>query len=218
MSKLLWDQVGERLYETGVEQCVLFAMDATGAYTAGVAWNGITNVTHSPDGGDEQAIYADDLKYLSLYSAENFKGKIEAFMYPDEFAICDGSVDLAVGMKAGQQTRRGFGLAYITKIGNDVLEDQYGQKLHIVYNAKVSPSDKSYQTINETPEAMTLSWDFSTTPIPVTGHKPTAHVEIDSTVTTPEKFQSILDIIQGTDVLTSKMPTIEELITILNAV
>ena len=182
MAKLVWDSTGEHLYETGVRKGVLYLLDEEeGNYPEGVAWNGLTAVTESPSGAEATAIYADDIKYLNLYSAEEFGATIEAYTYPDEFAQCDGSAELVTGAEIGQQSRKTFGLCYRTAVGNDVSAEDYGYKIHIIYGCKASPSEKAYQTINDSPEAITFSWELSTTPVAVTGFKPTATVVIDST-------------------------------------
>ena len=182
--KLSWDNSGERLYETGVKNGVLYVQNA-GKYPKGVAWNGLTAVTESPSGAEATPLYADDIKYLELTSEEEFGGTIEAYTYPDEFAECDGSAELATGVKISQQKRKAFGLAYRTTIGNDEDGNDHGYKLHLVYGCKAAPSEKAYATINDSPEAITFSWEFTTTPVAVTGHKPTAHIEIDSTKADP---------------------------------
>jgi hypothetical protein len=181
MSKLTWDQTGEKIYETGVKQVVLYTQQAGGTYDKGVAWNGCTAITESPSGAEATALYADDIKYLNLVSAEEFGATIEAYTYPDEFAECDGSAALAEGVYIGQQTRKTFGLCYRTTVGNDTQTNGYGYKLHIIYGALAAPSEKGYSTINDSPEAITFSWEVSTTPVAVTGHKPTASIVIDST-------------------------------------
>lgn len=178
--KLSWDNSGERLYETGVKNGVLYVQNA-GRYPKGVAWNGLTAVTESPSGAEATPLYADDIKYVELTSEEEFGGTIEAYTYPDEFAECDGSAELVQGVKIGQQKRKAFGLVYKTTIGNDEDGNDHGYKLHLVYGCKAAPSEKSYATINDSPEAITFSWEFTTTPVAVAGHKPTAHIEIDST-------------------------------------
>lgn len=180
MSVLTWDQTGERLYETGVKKGVLY-VQTSGTYPAGVAWNGLTAVTESPSGAEATALYADDIKYLELISKEEFGGTIEAYTYPDEFAACDGSAALVEGVMLGQQSRSAFGLCYRTTIGNDSEGEAHGYKLHLVYGCKASPSEKAYATINDSPEAITFSWEFTTTPVDVTGFQPTSHIEIDST-------------------------------------
>lgn len=196
MSKLTWDNAGERLYETGVKQAALYVQES-GAYPKGVAWNGITAVTESPSGAEATALYADDTKYLSLVSAEEFGATIEAYMYPDEFAECDGSASIATGVTIGQQKRKTFGLAYKTTLGNDVESNDYGYKLHLIYGALAAPSEKSYATINDSPEAITFSWEVTTTPVNVTGHKPTALITIDSTKVDKKKLAALEEILYG---------------------
>ena len=198
MSRLVWDKTGERLYETGVKNGVLY-IPASGVYSKGVAWNGLTAVTESPSGAEATALYADDIKYLSLMSTEEFGATIEAYTYPDEFAECDGSADIADGVTIGQQTRKTFGLCYKTTIGNDVDGNGYGYKLHIIYGALASPSEKAYATINDSPEAITFSWEITTTPVNVTGAKPTASLVIDSTKADPTKLAALEDILSGKD-------------------
>lgn len=199
MSKLVWDKTGERLYETGVKQGVLYPMDAKGTYPKGVPWNGLTNVTESPSGAEATALYADDIKYLNLMSNEEFGGTIEAYTYPDEFAECDGSASIATGVYIGQQARKTFGFCYCTTIGNDVESNAHGYKLHLVYGALASPSEKAYATINDSPEAITFSWEFSTTPVNVTGFKPTACLTIDSTKVDAKKLAALEKILYGDD-------------------
>ena len=224
MEKLSWDNVGERQYETGTSKGVLFVQNALGVYGAGVAWSGLVSVKQSPDGAEETPIYADNIKYLSMFSAENFKGTIDAFTYPEEFAACDGSAEIveASGVYAGQQERMPFGLAYSTVIGNDTLGNSYGEKIHLIYNAKVSPSERSYETINETPAAITFSWGFTTVPVSVDGvpaiKRPTAYITIDSTKVLPAKFTAIKELLYGNGTLASKLPTIAELVTLISAV
>lgn len=180
MAKLTWDDVGKKFYETGVDHGVLYPMDESGMYPKGVAWNGLTAVNETPSGAESNPQYADNIKYLDLTSAEEFGGTIEAFTYPDEFAECDGSVEAKPGIMIGQQSRKAFGMCYRTKVGNDIEGDEHGYKLHLVYGAKVTPSERNYTTVNDSPEAITFSWEFSTTPTPVTGHKPTSCITIDS--------------------------------------
>ena len=199
MSKLVWDKTGERLYETGVKQGVLYPMDEKGTYPKGVPWNGLTNVTESPSGAEATALYADDIKYLNLMSNEEFGGTIEAYTYPDEFAECDGSASIATGVYIGQQPRKTFGFCYRTTLGNDVESNAHGYKLHLVYGALASPSEKAYSTINDNPEAVTFSWEFSTTPVNVTGFKPTACLTIDSTKVGAEKLAALEKILYGDD-------------------
>lgn len=181
MSKLVWDLTGERLYETGVKNGVLYPMTDAGAYDAGVAWNGLTAVTESPSGAEATALYADDMKYLNLYSAEELGGTIEAYMYPPEFAKCNGEEEFASGVTIGQQKRSAFGLCYRTVVGNDVSSNDYGYKLHLIYGAMASPSERAYASVNDSPEAITFSWEFTTTPVAVDGFKPTSLITIDST-------------------------------------
>lgn len=181
MSKLVWDKTSERLYETGVKQGVLYPLASTGSYDTGVAWNGLISVTESPSGAEVTALYADDIKYLNLMSNEEFGGTIEAYTYPDEFKDCNGESDLVAGVSLGQQARKTFGLSYKTTVGNDVDGNAHGYKIHLVYGALASPSEKAYSTINDSPEAITFSWEFTTTPVEVDGFKPTASITIDST-------------------------------------
>ena len=181
MAKLVWDKTGERFYETGVKNGVLYVQGEDGNYGEGVAWNGLTAVTESPSGAEKTPLYADDIKYLELMSAEEFGATIEAYTYPDEFGACDGSADLAEGVTIGQQARKSFGLCYKTVVGNDVKGNDLGYKIHIIYGAKAAPSEKAYATINDSPEAITFSWEVTTTPVEVEGFKPTASVVIDST-------------------------------------
>lgn len=191
MSKITWDAAGERLYETGVKNGVLYAKDDKGEYGKGVAWNGLTAVTESPSGAEASPLYADDIKYLNLISAEEFGGTIEAYMYPDEFKACNGEAELAVGVTIGQQTRRAFGFCYRTTIGNDTEGTEHGYKLHIVYEAMAAVSEKAYASINDSPEAITFSWEFTTTPVNVEGFKPTACITIDSTKVDDTKLKAL---------------------------
>lgn len=187
MSAIVWDATGSRYYETGVSHGVLYPQNTDGTYANGVAWNGLTGVTESPDGAEPNDLYADNIKYASIRSAETFGATIEAYTYPDEFAECDGSAALATGVYVGQQSRKPFAFSYRTEVGNDTAtESDDGYKLHIIYNATASPSEKSYETINDSPDAITLSWEISTTPVPVTGYKPTAQIVIDSTKLTTQ--------------------------------
>lgn len=196
-----WDKAGAHFYETGISRGVLYPINATktgdNKYGDGVEWNGLTSVSESPEGAEVSAIYADNIKYLNLMSAEDFKGTIEAYTYPDEFAECDGSAELLEGVKIGQQPRKIFGLCYRTEIGNDETSEK-GYKLHLVYNCLASPSERSYETINDSPEAITFSWEFSTTPVTVKGHKATAVVTIDSTKLTPAKLTALENALYGT--------------------
>lgn len=181
MSRLTWDKTGERYYETGVKQGVLYPIQTDGKYSKGVAWNGLTAITESPSGAEATALYADDIKYLNLISNEEFGATIEAYTYPDEFAECDGSAALAEGVMIGQQKRKTFGLCYKTTVGNDTDSNDYGYKLHLIYGCLAAPSEKAYNTINDSPEAITFSWEVSTTPVNVAGFKPTSQITIDST-------------------------------------
>lgn len=218
MPRLVWDKTGERYYETGVKQGVLYPIDNQGTYPNGVAWNGLTNVTESPSGAEATALYADDIKYLNLISTEEFGGTIEAYTYPDEFAECDGSASLATGVYIGQQPRKTFGLCYRTTVGNDVDNNNYGYKLHLVYGALASPSEKAYATINDSPEAITFSWEFSTTPVNVTGFKPTACITIDSTKVDAEKLTALEKILYGDDETEARLPLPDEVAQVMATV
>lgn len=215
MAKIVWDESGKRLYETGVKNGVLYLQDENGAYNKGVAWNGLTAVTESPSGAEATPLYADDIKYLELFSAEEFGATIEAYTYPEEFEACDGSASLGTGVTIGQQDRKTFGLCYRTVLGNDVKSNEYGYKLHLIYGAKAAPSEKGYQTINDSPEAITFSWEVTTTPVNVEGFKPTASVTIDSTKINPEKLKKIEDMLYGEGATDAKLPLPDELKTIL---
>lgn len=210
MSKLVWDQSGERFYETGVKNGVLYIPTA-GVYSKGVAWNGLTAVTESPSGAEATALYADDIKYLSLMSAEEFGATIEAYTYPEEFAECDGSVSLAAGVSIGQQARKTFGLSYKTTIGNDVDGNEHGYKLHLIYGCLAAPSEKAYATINDSPEAITFSWEVTTTPVNVTGHKPTACITIDSTKADPTKLATLEAKLYGSATEEPSLPLPDEI-------
>ena len=199
MSKLVWDKTGERYYETGVKNGVLYPIQSNGTYSKGVAWNGLTAVTESPSGAENTPLYADDIKYLNLVSAEEFGATVEAYTYPDEFAECDGSASIADGVMIGQQARKIFGMSYKTTVGNDVDGNSHGYKLHLIYGATASPSEKAYATINDSPEAITFSWEIATTPVNVTGFKPTASLVIDSTKADPGKLASLEEILYGKD-------------------
>ena len=197
MSKIIWDQTGERLYETGVRNGVLYPRSTTGTYPLGVAWNGLMTITESPTGAEATPLYADDIKYLNLLSNEEFGATVEAYTYPDEFAECDGSAELSPGVMIGQQARKAFGLAYRTVLGNDIEYNDQGYKLHIIYNALAAPSEKAYATVNDSPEAITLSWELTTSPENVTGHKPTASIVIDSTKVDAAKLKLLEDQLFG---------------------
>lgn len=191
MAKLVWDESGKRFYETGVSKGVLYVQDASGAYPAGVAWNGLTAVNEAPSGAEATPLYADDIKYLELRSAEEFGATIEAYTYPDEFEQCDGSAALAEGVMIGQQARKAFGLCYRTIVGNDVQGNDFGYKLHLIYGATAAPSEKAYATVNDSPEAVTFSWEVTCTPVEVDGFKPTATVVIDSRKVDAEKLAAL---------------------------
>lgn len=219
MAKLVWDKTGDRLYETGVKNGVLYIPTA-GVYSKGVAWNGLTAVTESPSGAEATALYADDTKYLSLMSTEEFGATIEAYTYPDEFAACDGSAELADGVMIGQQKRSTFGLCYKTTIGNDTDGNDHGYKLHIIYGALAAPSEKAYASINDSPEAITFSWEITTTPVNVTGAKPTASLVIDSTKADPSKLAALEDILYGKDgdsATEPRLPLPDEIKTLMTA-
>lgn len=220
MSRITWDNTGERYYETGVKMGVLYPIQTGGVYTKGVAWNGLTAVTESPSGAEATALYADDIKYLNLMSNEEFGATIEAYTYPDEFAECDGSAALSTGVMIGQQKRKTFGLCYRTTLGNDVDGSDYGYKLHLIYGCLAAPSEKAYATINDSPEAITFSWDVSTTPVSVSGFKPTSQITIDSTKVDETKLKSLEDILYGKDGDPSaepKLPLPDEVAAIFSA-
>lgn len=198
MPKLVWDDVGAKLFETGNKKGVLYLQKSDGTYETGVVWNGLTAVTESPSGADETAFYADDIKYGSLRAAEEFGATVEAYTYPDEFAQCDGSATPVDGVTIGQQARKAFGMSYVTTIGNDTDGLDHGYKIHLIYNATVSPSERAYQTINDSPDAITFSWEMTTTPVPVTGYKPTACLTIDSTKVEAAKLATLEDTLYGT--------------------
>lgn len=218
MSKIVWDAVGEHTFETGVRNGVLYLKDAEGAYNTGVAWNGLTSVSESPEGAEATDLYADDIKYLTLMSAENFKATIEAYTYPVEFEECDGSATIANGVVIGQQTRKPFGLCYRTAIGNDTDGNEHGYKLHIVYGCQASPSEKQYSTINDSPEAITFSWEVNTTPVNVTGKKPTATLIIDSTKADKAKLTALEAILYGSEEQEPRLPLPDEIATLMTTV
>lgn len=217
MAKLVWDEVGKRTYETGVDKGVLYVQDAEGAYGKGVAWNGLTAVNESPSGAEPTPLYADNIKYLELTSKEEYGATIEAYTYPDEFEACDGSAEIGDGVVIGQQSRKVFGLCYRTVKGNDVKNNDYGYKIHLVYGCKAKPAQKNYQTINDSPEAITFSWEVSTTPVEVEGFKPTATVTIDSTKVTPEKLKAVEDALYGTESVEPKLLLPSEILAIVKS-
>lgn len=216
MSKLTWDNTGERIFETGVKMGVLYPIQTGGTYSKGVAWNGLTAVTESPSGAEATALYADDIKYLNLLSNEEFGATIEAYTYPDEFAECDGSAALAIGVMIGQQKRKTFGLCYRTTIGNDVDGNDHGYKLHLVYGCLAAPSEKAYNTINDSPEAITFSWEVSTTPVNVDGFKPTSQITIDSTKANKEKLAALEKILYGDTDTEARLPLPNEVATTMS--
>ena len=216
MAKIVWDQTGERFYETGVKKGVLYPMAAGGTYPKGVAWNGLTAVTESPSGAEATPLYADDIKYLTLMSVEEFGGTIEAYTYPKEFEECDGSAELAKGATIGQQPRKAFGFSYVTTIGNDVDSNKHGYKLHLVYGALASPSEKAYSTINDSPEAITFSWEFTTTPVAVAGFEPTACITIDSTKVDAAKLTALEAKLYGAETQEATLPLPNEVATLLS--
>lgn len=215
MGKLTWDKVGERLYETGIDQGVLYPQDENGAYPLGVAWNGLSNVTEKPSGAEPSPVYADNTKYLDLMSAEEFGASVEAYMYPDEFKPCNGEVEVAPGVYASQQNRTPFGMSYRTLIGNDVKNNDYGYKLHLIYGAKATPSEKNYQSVNESPDIAAFSWDITTTPVSIEGFKPTAQLTIDSTKTDAAKLAALEEILYGNETTDARLPLPDEVITII---
>lgn len=215
--KLVWDQAGQKTFETGVKECAFYAQNTSGEYPLGIAWNGITSVSEKPTGAEQTKLYADDTVYANLTSAEEFEASIEAYMYPEEFAKCDGSAEIADGVMIGQQDRGTFGLAYKTTLGNDTDGNSHGYKLHLIYGAKASPSEKSYSTINDSPEAITFSWELKTTPVNVTGHKPTANIVIDSTKADSSKLAALEAILYGTDEVDPRLPLPDEIAEIMAA-
>ena len=211
MSRLVFDKTGEKTYETGVSDCVLYVRKDATSYNNGVAWNGLTALNESPSGAESSPVYADNIKYLNLVSAEEFKATLEAYTYPEEFEVCDGSAEVTTGVTIGQQDRATFGLCYRTVLGNDVKGSEFGYKLHLIYGAKAKPSEKGYQTINDSPEAITFSWEISTTPVNVAGFKPTACVTIDSTKIAPDKLTQIETLLYGDVSSEPKLPLPDEI-------
>lgn len=215
MPRLSWDGVGQKIFETGLDRGVHYLPDATGAYTKAEPWNGLTNITERPTGAEANAHYADNIKYANIISAEDYEATVEAFTYPDQFAQCDGSAEVTPGMRIGQQPRVMFGLSYRTLMGNDLKGQSYGYKIHAIYGCQVSPSDKTRETINESPEPVNFSWELTTTPVPVTGFQPTAHVEIDSTKFEPEAIKALEDVLYGTATEEARLPLPDEIAQIL---
>ena len=217
MTKLVWDEIGKRLYELGVKRPVLYKPNTEGKYVDGVAWNGFTSVNKNPSGAESTPLFANDSKYLSLTSSEEFGATIEAYTYPKEFAECDGSAELIKGVRVGQQSRKPFGLSYVTTLGNDLLKEEYGYVIHLVYGCMAAPSSRQYETINKDPEAMKLSWELTTTPVAVEGKRPTAHLEIVSTDLEKDKLKKLEDILYGTESEVARMPLPDEIKSILAA-
>lgn len=215
MSQLVWDAAGAREFETGVDKAVLYLQDGTGAYPKGVAWSGITGVTETPSGAEATALYADNMKYLNLISAETFGATVEAYMYPDEFKECNGETELAKGVVIAQQSRKSFGLCYRTRLGNDIDGDAAGYKIHMIYGAKAATAEKAYKTVNDSPEAITFSWSISTTPVNVAGMKPTALLTIDSTDADPTKLKALEEILYGSASSEARLPLPDEVATIM---
>lgn len=217
MSKIVWDQTGSHYYETGVKKGVLYLQTAEGKYENGVAWNGLTAVTESPSGAEATPLYADDIKYLNLMSVEEFGATVEAYTYPDEFAACDGSAELVAGISIGQQPRSVFGMSYVTTIGNDTEGNKHGYKIHIIYGAMAAPTEKAYATINDSPEAITFSWELTTTPVSVNGHEPTASVTIDSTKVDKSKLDALEAVLYGSESQAARLPLPDEIVTLVGA-
>lgn len=216
MARIQWDQTGERFYETGVDRGVLYLRDSQGDYSTGVAWNGLTGITESPTGAETTPQYADNIKYVDLVSAEEFEATIEAFTYPEEFAECDGTATPSPGVTIGQQDRKTFGLSYRTKIGNDVDGQDHGYKIHLIYGALAAPSEKAYNTINDSPEAITFSWEITTTPVGVEGYKPVASLTIDSTKVSSDDLEAIEDLLYGDSTEEPSLPLPGEIIAMVN--
>lgn len=214
MSRLIWDAIGEKFYEMGTKMGVLYPMKEDGSYENGVAWNGLTAVTESPSGAEETKLYADDIKYASLRSAEEYAYTIEAYTYPEEWEPCDGSAQVATGVTIGQQKRKGFGFSWVTTVGNDV-SDEVGKKIHIAWNSTASPSEKSYASINDSPDAITFSWECSTSPVNVSGFRPTSHMEIDCSKLKADTVKAIEDKLWGTENADATLPTPAEIITLV---
>ena len=215
MAKLVWDQTGQKFFETGVSNGVLYVSDGQGGYQTGVAWNGLTQVAENPSGAESNPVYADNIKYLNIISAEEFGATIEAYTYPDEFMECDGSAQVVTGVNIGQQARKSFGISYRTRVGNDVAGDNLGYKIHVIYNCQAAPSGKTYSTVNESPEAITFSWEVTTTPVPVEGFRPTATVVFDSTKLAAEKMAAVEEALYGGASKEASLPSIEELLALV---
>ena len=214
MPRLIWDAIGEKFYEMGTKMGVLYPMSDTGTYEEGVAWNGLTAVTESPSGAEETKLYADDIKYASLRSAEEFTYTIEAYTYPPEWEPCDGSASVATGVSISQQKRKGFGFSWVTTVGNDISDD-VGQKIHVAWNSTASPSEKSYASINDSPDAITFSWECTTSPVNVTGHRPTSHMEIDCAKLKAKTIKAVQDKLWGSESEKATLPSPDELIQLI---
>ena len=214
MPRLIWDAIGEKFYEMGTKMGVLYPMSDTGTYEEGVAWNGLTAVTESPSGAEETKLYADDIKYASLRSAEEFTYTIEAFTYPPEWEPCDGSASVATGVSISQQKRKGFGFSWVTTVGNDISDDA-GQKIHVAWNSTAAPSEKSYASINDSPDAITFSWECTTSPVNVTGHRPTSHMEINCTKLKEKTIKAVQDKLWGSESTNATLPSPDELIQLI---
>lgn len=215
MAKLVWDQSGQKFFETGISNGVLYVSDGQGGYLNGVAWNGLISVAENPSGAESNPVYADNIKYLNIISAEEFGATIEAYTYPDEFMECDGSAQVVAGVNIGQQARKSFGISYRTRVGNDVAGDNLGYKIHVIYNCQAAPSGKTYSTVNESPEAITFSWEVTTTPVPVEGFRPTATVVFDSTKLDAEKMAAVENALYGGASSEPGLPSIEELLALV---
>lgn len=215
MAKLVWDQSGQKFFETGISNGVLYVSDGQGGYSKGVAWNGLISVAENPSGAESNPVYADNIKYLNIISAEEFGATIEAYTYPDEFMECDGSAQVIAGVNIGQQARKSFGISYRTRVGNDVAGDNLGYKIHVIYNCQAAPSGKTYSTVNESPEAITFSWEVTTTPVPVEGFRPTATVVFDSTKLAAEKMAAVENALYGTASAEANLPSIEALLALV---
>ena len=215
MAKLVWDQAGQKFFETGVSNGVLYVSDGQGGYVNGVAWNGLTSVAENPSGAESNPVYADNIKYLNIISAEEFGATIEAYTYPDEFMECDGSAQVVAGVNIGQQARKSFGISYRTRVGNDVAGDNLGYKIHVIYNCQAAPSGKTYSTVNESPEAITFSWEVTTTPVPVEGFRPTATIVFDSTKLDASKMAAVEEVLYGGATKEASLPSIEELLALV---
>lgn len=218
MARLEWDKNGEKVFETGVKNGVLYTLDESGKYVNGMVWNGLSSINETPSGAEPNKIYADDIVYANIVGAEEFGGSIEAYMYPKTFEECDGTVEVAPGVMIGQQDRKIFGLSYVTTIGNDVAGNNLGKKIHLMYGCSAQPSEKAYTTINDSTEPIAFSWELQTTPVNVTGHKPTALLTIDSRSVSADKLKALEDILYGTETNEPSLPLPDEVITLMSSV